>query len=123
MTRADAKKMAAMDFEPWAADTIARMERDFSARHWSLKADSQIGIDLRMATVIMGKTKAELIEFARGLDAEVFGLLDHMRETEESLQVLVDIIKSGRARQQIGAAVVAEEHYRAAARPENGAAP
>ena len=111
MTRADARKMAAMDFEPWALDSIARMHRDFSAKHWSLKVDSQVGVDLRIATAILRKTKAELVEVARGLDVDVFELLDHLAGTAEHLRALVEIVDSARARQQVGAAVVANERY------------
>jgi hypothetical protein len=103
--------MAALEFKPWSLDTIARMNRDFSADHWSLKPDSAAGVDLRIAAAIMSKTKDELAEVARGLDAKVFELLDHLHETAERLQALVDILESARARQQIGAAVVANELF------------
>jgi hypothetical protein len=79
----ETKKMAAMDFEPWPADTIRRMERDFSAAGWSLKPTSEIGVDLRIATALMSKTKAELVQAAHGLGEDLLPLIDHLTETAD----------------------------------------
>jgi hypothetical protein len=63
-----------------------------------------------LATIIMSKTKAELVDVARGLNVGVFELLSHPEQSAEALRALVDIIESARARQQIAAGIVALEY-------------
>jgi hypothetical protein len=109
MNKRETRKSAALEYQPWEAGTIKKMERDFSADDWSLKPDSPIAVDLRLATVIMSKTKAELVDIARELDTGVLELTDHLRQTEDALRALADIVASAASRQQIAAAVYAME--------------
>lgn len=108
MEREETRETAALKFEPWDSDVISKMQDDFSAVGWVLSPSSEVGVDLRLASVILGKTKGELAEVAQKMGTGVFEMLSHMDTSIGHLSMLVEILQAAHARQAIAAAVVAD---------------
>src|SRR4051812_48732795 len=76
----DIADMAAIEFEPVADMDGVRCA--LSGAAWEQTAEA-IGINLRIAATLLGKTKAELVDFARAFDEDAFfELVDSMLDSK-----------------------------------------
>jgi hypothetical protein len=118
----DARRFAPIAFEP--VDNAA-MLKDFSEPTYrQMMAD--IGVDLRLSAVNLGKTKPELVAVARNLLADrdggeaLFTMLDRLADTKKRLESLVQIVEAAYVRLHVAAAVVVLELERAATQDREG---
>ena len=114
---ATAEQLAAVEFEPFPPEDIAKMVRDFSTPHWEEEC-RQHGQALRIACVLLGQTKKRIADGIEAMEskftgdglgptAEFFACLDHARNR---LTQLAELLGSAAARQSCAAAVVELRH-------------
>lgn len=106
-----AEGAAAVEFEP--IDTAAFVDC-LSQPEWG-KFVSWLGINLRIAMALAGKTKAEVVQMARNITAEeggeelLFETLDQLDEARKKLEALAKLAGAGCCRLLVGISVVAVE--------------
>src|SRR3954452_6741012 len=101
------EQWAHTEFEPWDTETVHDMMRKFSDG-WLLTVDSDVAVGLRLAAVIMGKSKGELVKVAEELSEEAFGeMLDMLQDSRATLAALADLLDSAHTRRLVGAAALA----------------
>ena len=102
-----AADIARVDFEPWDAS----LPREFDRAPWQERC-RVLGINLRIGSVMMTKTKSELVEIVRqlidgGSPDSVTGVDECLKSAAEELRALADLAQAAYMRHLVAMSVVA----------------
>jgi hypothetical protein len=95
-----AKKMAAMEFEPWSPESIQGLMEELSNPRYRKDMD-RIGIDLRLAAGTLAQSKADLVQGFSTLGNDVFEITDSLDDTAKRLHQLANYVEDASDRLMI----------------------
>lgn len=113
----DISELAAIAFDALLPGDLAKVMRALSEPEWS-ETTGTLGVNLRIAAVILGKTKPVLVDAARGLMAKAgesegdnlcFLTIDRLITAGQHLEALQGMIDAASARMMAAVSVIAIE--------------